>query len=95
MENKLTLSHLLHCYNTIKHDREIISDVVTYAHLGYLEAGLVSFGALETEQRGNISIVKREMVKNTKWWKKDRDEDYEEAIIRQIEKLFTDNQIKF
>jgi hypothetical protein len=95
MENKLTLSHLLYCYNTIKHDREIISDTVTYAHLGYLEAGLVNFGALETEQRGDENIVKREMIKPKKWWKKDREETYEEAIIRQTEKLFTNNQIKF
>lgn len=95
MENKLTLSHLLYCYNTIKHDREIISDTVTYAHLGYLEAGLVSFGALETEDIGNVTRVKRNIVKPKKWWKKDREEDYEEAIIRQTEKLFIDNQIKF
>jgi hypothetical protein len=95
MENKLTLSHLQYCYNTLKTKRDHMGTPALYAHLGYLEAGLVNFGALETEQRGDENIVKREMVKHTKWWKKDREETYEEAIVRQTEKLFTNNQIKF
>ena len=35
------------------------------------------------------------MVKSKKWWKKDKKEDIEQAIIRQVENMFTKNNIKF
>ena len=42
-----------------------------------------------------LSQIKREVIKNTKWWKKDKVESMEQAIIRQVENMFTKNNIQF
>ncbi len=67
-----------------------------------MEAGLQVYGCRETVKNedtkskfyGN-SEIKRETIKSEKWWKKDRLESMEQAIIRQTENMFTKNNIKF
>ena len=95
MENRLKLSNILYCYNTVKKNRKDIWGFELGKHLGYLEAGLWNFGYLETVMNGDISEIKREMKPATKWWKKPKQETYEEVIIRMTEKMFKENQIEF
>ena len=42
-----------------------------------------------------VNEVKREMKPAAAWYKKPKLEDYEEAIVRQAEKMFTANDVKF
>lgn len=95
MENQLTFDKLLYCYKNLKKYRDTIGLIVFGKHLGYLEAGLVSYGYLETIKIGNESEIKREMKPATKWWKKPKLESYEEAIIRMTQKMFKENGINY
>jgi hypothetical protein len=66
--------------------------------LGYLEAGLQSFGYLETSYDKDDNGETHKVVKKytcTSWWKKDKVETQEQAIIRQVEKMFIDMNINF
>ena len=91
---KLTFNKLLYCYKNLKKYRESMCLITVGKHLGYLEAGLVVYDYLETINNSGTSEIKRNLIKSTKWYKKDRMESYEQAIIRMIEKLFNDNNIK-
>ena len=39
--------------------------------------------------------IKREPIKSNKWWKSDKTESMEQTIIRQVENMFTKNNIQF
>jgi hypothetical protein len=96
MESKLTLANILHAYKAFKQDRDNMGPWSSGRYLGYLEAGLQVYGYQETiKNKDGQSEVKREVIKNTKWWKKDKVETMEQAIIRQVENMFTKNNIKF
>ncbi len=102
MENKLTLANILHAYKALKKDREALGPWMVGRYLGYMEAGLQIFGYEETVKNEDTkskfygeSQIKREVIKNTKWWKKDKVESMEQAIIRQVENMFTKNNIQF
>lgn len=95
MKGELQLSNILYCYNNIKKNREDMWGFNLGKHLGFLEAGLMNFGYLETYKVGDTSEIKREMKPATKWWKKPKLETYEEVIIRMTEKMFKENQIEF
>lgn len=43
----------------------------------------------------NIHKTVTETIKSNKWWKKDKVETMEQAIIRQVENMFTKNNIQF
>ena len=102
MESKLKLSNILLAYKNLKKNIDNMSMFDIGKHLGYMEAGLQVYGCLETVKNedtkskfyGN-SEIKRETIKSEKWWKKDRLESMEQAIIRQTENMFTKNNIKF
>lgn len=102
MESKLTLANILHAYKALKKDREALGPWMVGRYLGYMEAGLQIFGYEETVKNEDTkskfygeSQIKREVIKNTKWWKKDKVESMEQAIIRQVENMFTKNNIQF
>lgn len=85
MENKLTKGNIGYALNTLRELRKGKSSqyYVIGMHIGYLQAALQSFDKLETEiDSDGTKLVKRERVKASKWWKKDRYENLEEAIIR-------------
>ena len=97
MESKLKLSNILHAYKNLKDNRDNMSMFDIGKHLGYMEAGLQLNGCLEffKNEKTGTSEIKREVIKNKKWWKKDKVETMEQAIIRQVENMFTKNNIKF
>ena len=102
MESKLTLANILHAYKAFKQDKDNMGPWSSGRYLGYLEAGLQVYGFRETVKNEDTkskfygqSEIKREVIKNTKWWKKDKVETMEQAIIRQVENMFTKNNIKF
>jgi hypothetical protein len=102
MESKLTLANILSAYKAYKQDRDNMGPWSSGRYLGYLEAGLQVYGCQETVKNQDPkskfygqSEVKREVIKNKKWWKKDKPETMEQAIIRQVENMFTKNNIKF
>jgi hypothetical protein len=95
MENNLKMSNLVHCYKSLKKHREHLYGFEVGKHLGYMEAGLHNFGYLETVDNNGVNEVKREMKPAAAWYKKPKLEDYEEAIVRMTEKMFTANDIKF
>jgi len=61
---------------------------------GYIEAILQSFDKLETEVIDGVNSVKLKTVKSDKWWKSDKKETYEAAIIRMAENLLLENNIE-
>jgi hypothetical protein len=91
----LTLKNLKFCYDTLKGSYKSMSIYNMGKHFGYLEAGLLQFGYLEVVKINGIQEVKKNIIKSDKWWKKDKSESYESAILRMVEKLFTDNNIEF
>lgn len=102
MESKLTLANILHAYKALKQDRDNMGPWSSGRYLGYLEAGLQVYDCRETVKNEDPkskfygdSEIKREVIKNTKWWKKDKVETMEQAIIRQVENMFTKNNIQF
>jgi hypothetical protein len=100
MENQLKSANILNAYKSFKKDRESLCAFSRGQFLGYLEAGLQSFGYLETsydkDDNGEThKVVKKEIIRNTSWWKKDKVETQEQAIIRQVEKMFIDMNINF
>jgi hypothetical protein len=95
MESKLQLGNILYCYNTLKKNRETLSTFDVGKHLGYLEAGLDNWDYSETVKVEGESQIKRELKPATKWYKKAKLESYEEAIIRMVEKMFTDKKVEF
>lgn len=102
MESKLKLSNILFAYKNLKKNRDNMSMFDIGKHLGYMEAGLQVYGCLEIVKNEDTkskfygdSEIKRETIKSKKWWKKDRLESMEQAIIRQTENMFTKNNIKF
>lgn len=89
----LTLENLKFCYDNLKSNYHMpIYNIGK--HFGYLEAGLLQFGYLETVKNNGITDIKKNIIKSDKWWKKDKPESYESAILRMVEKLFTDNNIE-
>jgi hypothetical protein len=94
-ETNLTFTKLLYCYNNLKKFRNQFDLISFGKHLGYLEAGLVTYGYLEIEMINNTSEVKREIIPAKKWWKRSKKETYEEAIIRMTQKMFKENDIKY
>jgi hypothetical protein len=102
MESKLKLSNILFSYRILKNNRENMSMFDIGRQLGYLEAGLQAYDCREIVKNldkkskfyGNYEI-KRQIIKSKKWWKKDKLETMEQAIIRQVENMFTKNNIKF
>ena len=95
MESNLKMSNLVQCYKNLKKHRDHLYGFDVGKHLGYLEAGLHNFGYLETVDNNGVNEVKREMKPAAAWYKKPKLEDYEEAIVRQTEKMFTANDVKF
>ena len=102
MESKLKLSNILHAYKNLKDNRDNMSMFDIGKPLGYMEAGLQVYGCLETIKNVDKKSkfygqyeIKREVIKSKKWWKIDKLEDMEQAIIRQVENMFTKNNIKF
>ena len=102
MESKLTLANILHAYKALKKDREALGPWMVGRYLGYMEAGLQVYDCRETVKNEDNkskfygdSQIKRETIKSNKWWKKDKLETMEQAIIRQVENMFTKNNIKF
>ncbi len=102
MQSKLTLLNILHAYKAFKQDRDNMGPFTTGRYLGYLEAGLQLYDCRETVKNEDPkskfygdSEIKRETIKSKKWWKKDKLESMEQAIIRQVENMFTKNNIKF
>jgi len=93
MEGKLEFRHLLFCYNNLKKIRKWDNNFEVGKHLGYLEAGLVAYGYLETVKVGERYQVKTITIPSNKWWRKDKVETYEQAIIRMTEKMFNENNI--
>lgn len=97
MESKLTLNNILFAYNNLKNNRDNMSTFDIGKHLGYMEAGLQLYDCLEyfkNDKTGNTEI-KRNTIRNNKWWKKDKVETIEQAIIRQVENMFKQNNIQF
>lgn len=101
MESKLTLANILHAYKAFKQDRDNMGPWSSGRYLGYLEAGLQVYDCRETVKNEDPkskfygdSEIKREMRPATKWWKKPKLETMEQAIIRQVENMFTKNNIK-
>ena len=95
MENQLKLTNILFAYKTLKKHRDQMDMLTLGKHLGYMEAGLHSYGFLETAKTKDGSEINREMRPATKWWKKPKLETYEQAIVRQVENMFTKNNIQF
>lgn len=97
MEIKLKLSHILFAYKNLKDNRDNMSMFDIGKHLGYMEAGLQVYGCLETvkNEKTDTFDIKRETIKSNKWWKSDKTESMEQTIIRQVENMFTKNNIKF
>lgn len=95
IETNLSFAKLLYCYNNLKKFRNQFDLVSFGKHLGYLEAGLVTYGYLETVKINNESEIKREILPAKKWWKKPKQETYEEAIIRMTQKMFKENNINY
>ncbi len=102
MESKLTLANILHAYKALKKDREALGPWMVGRYLGYLEAGLQLYGCRESFKNQDPkskfygeSEIKRETIKSNKWWKSDKTETIEQAIIRQVENMFIKNNIKF
>lgn len=102
MESKLTLANILHAYKALKKDREALGPWMVGRYLGYLEAGLQVYDCKETFKNQdpkskfyNQYVIKRETIKSNKWWKSDKVETMEQAIIRQVENMFTKNNIQF
>ena len=96
MENQLKLTNILFAYKTLKKHRDQMDMLTLGKHLGFIEAGLHSYGFLEfVKTKDGTKEVKREMKPATKWWKKPKLETYEQAIIRQVENMFTKNNIQF
>jgi hypothetical protein len=100
MENQLQFGNILNAYKSFKKDRENVSAFSRGQYLGYLEAGLQSFGYLETsydkdDDGVTHKVVTKEIIPNKSWWKKDKVETQEQAIIRQVEKMFTAENINF
>jgi hypothetical protein len=102
MQSKLTLLNILHAYKAFKQDRDNMGPFTAGRYLGYLEAGLQLYDCKETVKNEDpksklygYSEIKRETIKSKKWWKKDKLESMEQAIIRQVENMFTKNNIKF
>ena len=102
MESKLTLLNILHAYKAFKQDRDNMGPWMAGRYLGYLEAGLQVYDCKETFKNQdpkskfyNQYEIKREIIKSKKWWKKDKLESMEQAIIRQVENMFTKNNIQF
>lgn len=91
---KLTIENIKHCFDNIVKEKKsnYPNNYLISVSLGYLEAGLQIFDGLEVKEINGARVVKREMVKHKKWWKKDREETYEEAIIRQTKKLLDENK---
>lgn len=89
----IDISNIKYCYDTLKSLRLAkSSDLYQLGrHLGYLEAYLESNNILETVKKNGINCIKCNTIKGNKWWKRDREESIEESIIRQTEKLLTDN----
>lgn len=86
----LTLENIEHCYKSLIKNPKM--GAVQYGrHFGYLEAGLKQFDYLETEMVGSESRIKVMTVKGDKWWQRQREETLEEAIIRMVRKLLSDN----
>ena len=83
MEGKLEFRHLLFCYNNLKKIRNWDNNFEVGKHLGYLE----------TVKVGERYQVKTITIPSNKWWKKDKVETYEQAIIRMTEKMFNENNI--
>ena len=102
MESKLTISNILHAYKALKRDRDNMAPWMVGRYLGYMEAGLQVYDCRETVKNEDTkskfygeSQIKREMRPATKWWKKPKLETMEQAIIRQVENMFTKNNIQF
>jgi hypothetical protein len=97
MEIKLKLSHILFAYKNLKNNRDNMSMFDIGKHLGYMEAGLHLYGYLETvkNEKTDTFVIKRETIKSNKWWKFDKTESMEQSIIRQVENMFTKNNIQF
>jgi hypothetical protein len=95
MAGKLQLRNILHCYNILKTNREYMNMYDVGKCLGYLEAGLDNWGYSEIVKVDGESQIKRELKPATKWYKKPKLETHEEAIVRMVEKMFTENDIKF
>lgn len=97
MENNLKVYNIEYCLETLREFREnrSLSTFNVGLRLGYLEACLQSYGKLETvENKEGTTEVKREVTKSDRWWKKDRRESYEEAIVRMTQKLIKELKTK-
>jgi hypothetical protein len=90
----LTLKNLKFCYDNLKNNYNDMSIYDIGKHFGYLEAGLLQFDYLEYVKNNGINEIKKNIIKSDKWWKKDKPESYESAILRMVEKLFNDNNIE-
>jgi hypothetical protein len=96
MENQLKSANILNAYKSLRKIEKVLFSRGQF--LGYLEAGLQSFGYLETidkDDNGETHKVVKKIIRNTSWWKKDKVETQEQAIIRQVEKMFIDMNINF
>jgi hypothetical protein len=89
MENQLKSANILNAKSLRKIEK-------VYVHLrgqflGHLEAGLQSFGYLETsydkDDNGETQQVVKEIIRNRSWWK-DKVETQEQAIIRLKKVMF-------
>lgn len=95
MEGKLQLRNVLYCYNTLKTKREYMNMYDVGKCLGYLEAGLDNWGYSETVKVDGEWQIERKLKPATKWYKKAKLETYEEAIVRMVEKMFTEKGVQF
>ena len=95
MTTTLEMRHLLFCYNNLREKRKRMNPFELGKHFGYLEAGLMLYGRLETKKDGDRTVVEVKLGKSDKWWKKDRKETYEEAIVRMIRKLFDEHKVEY
>ena len=83
----LTKENIKFCFNNLKKLRETNGNMYHIAlHLGYLEAALQSVDALDTTPIDNCNTVTRKIIKSKKWWKSDREETHEQAIVRMVQK---------
>lgn len=93
VEEGLNLENLKYCYDSLMNNPNM-GYFNLGKHFGYLEAGLLQFNYLETEIVDGVTSIKTKMVKSGKWWKKDKKEAYQDAIIRMCQKLFLDNGVQ-
>jgi hypothetical protein len=96
MENQLKSANILNAYKSLRKIEKVLFSRGQF--LGYLEAGLQSFGYLETidkDDNGETHKVVKKKLYVIQVGGKNKVETQEQAIIRQVEKMFIDMNINF